>query len=223
MDQTDDARDLHELVTLEPSIEDYAHMNDPTVPATHGNQTAFTHHQRNSSRSSPIFSNSHTSSHLGPPGLSQFHYTASNASHQLRASREIPQLLSLSTSASSPRQLTDENSRFTNTTMCGRSTPTLSPLNSRSGGLRRENQIPQSTLTNVEKEIDDVDETHHTKRRPFLRHQTTATSTRVNRLFAPAPSIATSRESSFQKQTSTFDYDYTKRERNVISEFLLRS
>ena len=65
----------------------------------------------------------------------------------------------------------------------------------------------QPQFTSAEKDIDDLEEAYETRRRAIHR-QNTSTTTRVNRLFAPVPSAATSREPSFQKPspaTTTYE------------------
>lgn len=195
MEQTDDPQDLHELVTLEPSIEDYAHMNG----FLNGEQEAAQPDEEGSTPQSPLFSHPYTASAPDNAHPDRVH----DAPNPRRNANWPSSLVNPSSVTSLNRSSLHEQSRSATDSI---------------GGLIASMEAPRITLTpnaygsripNVEKEIDDLEESYQTKRRSMFR-QNTSTSTRVNRLFGIVASPAASRAPSFQKQPGAFSYTRCK-------------
>ena len=190
------AQDLHDLVSLVPTVE------HPPVPSTNEPQTASSHTQLNLSQE-PLTSSEASTSH------SQSNLT--DAPNLQRQSLRRPFLsMSPSSGTSSHRHSISSSLKTSaNPLALDRSNTVAGP----SVDPGRGDHVHHNRFSSAaEKEIDDVEEPFHSNRRPMLRHQNTLTSTRVNRLFAPSPaSLAASREPSFQKQSHRFN-NYTSRE-----------
>lgn len=200
MEQTHNTDDLHDLVTLEPSLRDYVHLPAPSIssPSSNGNE-----HQSNHSRrlSSPLFSSFSPQSPDPEQGPSHAHSRPASMS-QRRSTRWPFLTLSSRNSGSSSRNSAsfEPLASFADHNV-GLHPPTVPTSNSHDTAMS-----PSTIVLNAQKDSDDVDDSYDVGKRRSAARRNTSTSARVNRLFTMQSSPGPSREPSYQKQPTNFSY-----------------
>ena len=202
VERTHNTSDLHELVTLEPNLQDYARLPSPnTEPLISASSPAEPSHRL----SSPIFSSFAPSLHDSEPGPGNIQSRPASLTQE-RGTRWPFLNISSRTSAASSRQFTHGDSGARGYNMSTSNSQVMSDQSSypdaSPAGARR-----PTILLSAQKDSDDVEDAHESRRRRALSRQHTSTSTRLNRLFTvPNASPTSSREPSFQKQSPASDY-----------------
>ncbi|KAL9091342.1 MAG: hypothetical protein Q9159_001426 [Coniocarpon cinnabarinum] len=202
MAQVHNTADLHDLVTLDPTFRD--------LPASVGSAASFGGHAHSSdfSRrfSSHFFSNSDASTSSSTVGFAAVarpftRWAPTRASSSSMTPREA---------GSAPRRPPPRRSsgfESTRPSTSGSMHFGMDGQTDRATELDARPSIanPPTIVLDAQKDSDDVDDTFEARRRRHPVRQNTATSMRVNRLFAMQSSPSTSREPSFQKPTPAQD------------------